>query len=186
MKKLVVLLTALSVSFSLAACSSDQSSNADTQSKDNTVEKNTEKEKTKKTIYDSKEQEEFVKTMKSDTDFNTYVNKYYNLPSDVRTSTYDKFIYKKEVIWSGTVADSLSDSVIVYGGKDGYNGEDWSTLSSTKADLLPYVFVAELKDKTQLATIKKGQTVKVKGEIGSRGDKDSNFNWKLYESEIVK
>lgn len=56
MKKLVVLLTALSVSFSLAACSSDQSSNADTQSKDNTVEKNTEKEKTKKTIYDSKEQ----------------------------------------------------------------------------------------------------------------------------------
>ena len=80
----------------------------------------------------------------------------------------------------------LLDSIIVYADKQPYNGADWATLSSENKDLLSYVFIAELTDKKQLDSVKKGDKIKVKGEVGSRGDKQAQMNWKLYKSEIIK
>ncbi len=34
--------------------------------------------------------------------------------------------------------------------------------------------------------LKKGDSITLKGEVGARGDKEVNYNWKLYKGEIVK
>jgi hypothetical protein len=34
--------------------------------------------------------------------------------------------------------------------------------------------------------LKKGDKVTVKGIIGSRGDKELQYNWKLYDAEVVE
>ncbi|MEI2342289.1 hypothetical protein [Priestia megaterium] len=138
------------------------------------------------TKYSSPAQETYVNNLESKGDFLTYADGLYNLSNDERSSTYDSYVVDKEVTWEGTLIDTLSDSVIVYAGTQPYNGGDWATLSSENKDLLPYVFIAELTDKKQLASIKKGDKIKVTGEVGSRGDKQAQMNWKLYKSEIIK
>ncbi|WJD79472.1 hypothetical protein [Priestia megaterium] len=138
------------------------------------------------TKYSSPAQETYVNNLESKGDFLTYADGLYNLSNDERSSTYDSYVVDKEVTWEGTLIDTLSDSVIVYAGTQPYNGGDWATLSSENKDLLPYVFIAELTDKKQLASVKKGDKIKVTGEVGSRGDKQAQMNWKLYKSEIIK
>jgi len=138
------------------------------------------------TKYSSPAQETYVKNLEAKGDFLTYADGLYNLSNDERSSTYDSYVVDKEVTWEGTLIDKLSDSVIVYAGTQPYNGADWATLSSENKDLLPYVFIAELTNKKQLASVKKGDKIKVKGEVGSRGDKQAQMNWKLYKSEIIK
>ncbi|WP_243495001.1 hypothetical protein [Priestia aryabhattai] len=138
------------------------------------------------TKYSSPAQETYVNNLESKGDFLTYADGLYNLSNDERSSTYDSYVVDKEVTWEGTLIDTLSDSVIVYAGTQPYNGADWATLSSVNKDLLPYVFIAELTDKKQLASVKKGDKIKVTGEVGSRGDKQAQMNWKLYKSEIIK
>lgn len=90
--------------------------------------------------------------------------------------------------WTGTIADleTISDSIVVYGKEEGYNGEDWLTISTEKKDLMPYVFIAELKNEDMKKGLKKGDKVTVKGIIGSRGDKELQYNWKLYDAEVVE
>lgn len=138
------------------------------------------------TAYSSDAQKDFVEMTQTNPDFVTYVNGFYGLPKEERGSTFDTYVIDKEVTWSGTIADFLSDSVIVYRKSEDYNGEDWTTISTEKKVMMPYTFIAELKDKSQLKNLKKGDTVTVKAVIGSRGDKDLKYNWKLYEGEIVK
>jgi hypothetical protein len=138
------------------------------------------------TVDSSDAQKAFVEMTQTKPDFVTYVDGFYGLPKKERGSTFDTYVIDKKVTWSGTIADFLSDSVIVYGKSEGYNGEDWTTISTEKKEMMPYTFIAELKDKSQLKDLKKGDTVTVKAVIGSRGDKDMQYNWKLYEGEIVK
>lgn len=149
-------------------------------------EKEENKTEHKENSKQSKSAKEFINLTKKDTEFRKYVNKFYSLPSNIRSSIYDKYVYKHTVTWKGTVADFFSDTIIVYGGESkDYNNEDWASLSSEKAELLPFVFIAELKDRSQIKNITMGQTLQVKGEIGSRGDIDFKSNWKLYKGEII-
>ncbi|WP_427137600.1 hypothetical protein [Psychrobacillus psychrodurans] len=69
------------------------------------------------------------------------------MSKDQKSVTWDDFIAKNIVTWSGTIADieSIGDSIVVYGG-DNYNGEDWSTISTEKKDMMPFTFIVELKD----------------------------------------
>lgn len=139
------------------------------------------------TSYSSEEQKAFVETHSKDTNLGNYADGFYAIPKEERGNTYDTYIYEKEVTWTGTVVDvdAISDSIVLYG-KDDYNGEDWSTLSTEKDEMMPYTAVVELKDESSKQGIKQGDTITIKGIVGSRGDKDSQFNWKLYEGEIIK
>ncbi|KZR58872.1 hypothetical protein [Pseudobacillus badius] len=138
------------------------------------------------TSYSSDAQKTFVETSQKNMDFLPYVEAFYNIPKKERGNTFDTYVIDKEVTWSGTLADTLSDSVIVYGKPNDYNGENWTTISTEKKDMMPYTFIAELKDSSELQGIKKGDTIKVKGVVGARGDEEMQFNWKLYEGEVVK
>lgn len=139
------------------------------------------------TSYASDTQQAFVESTKDGADFVAYVDGYYNLPSEERSSTFDSYIIDNEVTWSGTIADleAISDSIVVYG-KEDYNGEDWLTISTEKMDMMPYTFIVELKDQSVKADLKNGDPIAIKGVVGSRGDKEMQYNWKLYEGEVVK
>lgn len=75
---------------------------------------------------------------------------------------------------------------MVYGKPGEYNGEDLNDMREKKKDMLPYTFIAELKDSSQLKGLKEGDMVKIKGKVASRGDNKSQFQWKLYEGEIIE
>lgn len=138
------------------------------------------------TAYSSDAQEAFVKSTQDGADFVTYVEGFYNLPSEERSSTYDSYIIDKEVTWSGTIADleAIGDSIVVYG-KEDYKGEDWQTISTDKMDMMPYTFIVELQDKSLKANLQNGEPIIIKGIVGSRGDKEMQYNWKLYEGEVI-
>ena len=138
--------------------------------------------------FASDQQRKVAELMISGSDFLPLAEAYYHLPKGQKTSTWDNFIFNKEVTWTGTIADleTISDSIVVYGKEEGYNGEDWLTISTEKKDLMPYVFIAELKNEDMKKGLKKGDKVTVKGIIGSRGDKELQYNWKLYDAEVVE
>lgn len=120
-------------------------------------------------------------------DFNEYAAAFYDVPKEERSMIYDTYVNNKEVTWTGTVADTeaMRDSIVLVSSND-YNGQDWAKISTEKKELMPYTIVVELKDESSKDGIKKGDEVKVKGVVGSRGDKEMQFNWKLYDSEIIK
>ncbi len=138
--------------------------------------------------YSSEQQKQVAELIKNGSDFFPLVEAYYNLPNDQKSQTYDDFISKKEVTWTGTIADlnAISDSIVIYGNPQSYNGEDWLTISTNKKDMLPYVFIVDLKDKAMKNGLRKGEQVKVKAVVGARGDKNLKYNWKLYEGEVIK
>ncbi|MBB6446519.1 excalibur calcium-binding domain-containing protein [Bacillus benzoevorans] len=148
---------------------------------------NEEKEKAADDSYDSEEYKKIAELMDSKADFLPLVNGYYGLPKEIRSEIYDNYIVKKEVSWSGVVADvdAISDSLVIYGNTDSYNGENWAVISDEKKDMLPYVFIAELKNEAEKQGLKNGDTVTITGVVGSRGDKDLQYNWKLYESTVA-
>lgn len=120
-------------------------------------------------------------------DFNEYAAAFYGVPKEERSMVYDTYVNNKEVTWTGTVADTeaMGDSIVLVSSDD-YNGQDWATISTDNKELMPYTIVVELKDESSKEGIKDGDKVKVKGVVGSRGDEGMQFNWKLYEGEIVE
>lgn len=120
-------------------------------------------------------------------DFNEYAAAFYGVPKEERSMVYDTYVNNKEVTWTGTVADTeaMGDSIVLVSSDD-YNGQDWATISTDNKELMPYTIVVELKDESSKEGVKNGDEIKVKGVVGSRGDVDSQFNWKLYEGEIVE
>jgi hypothetical protein len=137
--------------------------------------------------YVSEEQKKVAELMASDSDFLPVVEAYFALPSDQRTVTWRDFMEKRIVTWSGTIADleAIGNSIVVYGGEN-YDGENWTTISSEKKDMLPFTFIVELKDKSMKNGLKQGDKVTLKASLDSRGDMDMQFNWKLYEGEVIK
>lgn len=137
--------------------------------------------------YSSEEQKKVAGLMENGSDFMPVVDAYYALPKDQKSATWDSFMSKNIVTWSGTIADleAISDSIVVYG-KDDYNGEDWTTISTEKKDMMPYTFIVELKDESVKKDLKQGDKVTLKASLDSRGDKEMQYNWKLYEGEVVK
>lgn len=139
------------------------------------------------TSYASKEQKKVAELMTTNSDFLPVVEAYFALTKDQKSSTWDSFMSKKIVTWSGSIADldAIGDSIVIFGGEN-YNGEDWAAISTEKKEMLPYTFIVELKDKTIKNDLKKGDKVKLKASLDSRGDKEMLLNWKLYEGEVVK
>ena len=142
---------------------------------------------TVETSYASDEQKKVAELMEGGSDFLPVVESYFALPKDQKSSTWDSFMAKKIVTWTGTIADleAIGDSIVVFGGES-YNGEDWTTISTDKKDMMPYTFIVELKDEAMKNGLKKGDKVKLKASLDSRGDKELQYNWKLYEGEVVK
>lgn len=142
---------------------------------------------TLETLYASDEQKKVAELIESDADFLPTVEAYFALQKDQKSSTWDTFMVNKFVTWSGTIADSeiIGDSLVMYGGEN-YTAEDWSTISTEKKDMMPYTFIVELKDNTMKDGLKKGDKVKLKASLDSRGDKEMQLNWKLYEGEVVE
>ena len=60
------------------------------------------------------------------------------------------------------------------------------TISKDKKEMMPYTFIVELKDGGQKNDLKQGDKVTLKASLDSRGDKELQYNWKLYEGEVVK
>lgn len=141
---------------------------------------------TVQTSYASDEQKKVAELVGNGTDFLPVVEAYFALPKDLKSSTWDSFMIKKIVTWSGTIVDldSIGDSIVVYGGEN-YNGEDWTNISTEKIDMMPYTFIVELTDETMKNGLENGDKVKVKASLDSRGDKELKYNWKLYEGEVV-
>ena len=139
------------------------------------------------TSYASDEQKKVAELMESGSDFLPVVEAYFALPKDQKSDTWDSFMNGNIVTWSGTIVDleAIGDSIVVYGG-EGYNGEDWTTISTEKKDMMPYTFIVELKDESMKSGLEQGNKVTFKASLDSRGDKERQFNWKLYEGEVVK
>jgi hypothetical protein len=139
------------------------------------------------TSYSSEDQKKVAKLVKNNADFKPLIDAYYALPKEEKSSTWDSYMNGKIVTWTGTIADldAIGDSIVVYGSDD-YNGEDWSTISSDKTDMMPYTFIVELKDESQKNGLKQGDKVTLKASLDSRGDKELKYNWKLYEGEVVE
>lgn len=139
------------------------------------------------TSYASEEQKQVAELMKNGSGFLPLIEAYYNLPKDQKSVTWDDFMAKNIVTWSGTIADleAIGDSIVVYGGNN-YNGEDWSTISTEKKDMMPFTFIVELKDESMKQGLKQGDKVKLQASLDSRGDKEMQYNWKLYEGEVIK
>jgi hypothetical protein len=114
-------------------------------------------------------------------DFPRFVEAYNQLED--KTPTWDNFLYGKTVTWMGYVVRIGTSQIFVYG-KDDYNGEDWNTLGDSNK--LFYAFTAEFKNKEDFKELKTGDKVTLKGSLESRGDLNLNYNWKLYDVELVK
>ncbi|WP_169091443.1 hypothetical protein [Paenibacillus sp. PL91] len=143
---------------------------------------------TVQTAYASDEQKKVAELMDSGADFLPVVEAYFALPKGgQRTTTWASFMHGKIVTWSGIIADTetIGDSLVVYAGEN-YNGEDWTTISTEKKDMMPYTFIVELKDEALKKGLKNGDKVKLTASLDSRGDKELQYNWKLYEGEVVK
>jgi hypothetical protein len=182
-KWLIGLLT-LIAAVVIAGCSSE----TETKEKKEPKESKTEKKVEENTdSYSSDEQKKVAELVKDNADFKQVVDAYYALPTDERSPTWDNYMSGNTVTWSGTIADldAIGDSIVVYGSDD-YNGEDWSTMSSDKTDMMPYTFIVELKDESQKNGLKQGDKVTLKASLDSRGDKELKYNWKLYEGEVVE
>lgn len=135
----------------------------------------------------SEAQNATIEAFKSN-DFMKFAEAFYGLKAPERSDVYRSTVEGAMVTWSGIITDldTVKDSIIIIGKTDAYSDADWNTLGNENADLLPYVIIVEMNDPSVKTGLKKGDSITLKGEIGSRGDKEAKFNWKLYKGEIVK
>lgn len=121
-------------------------------------------------------------------DFMKFANSFYELSAPERSDVYRSTVEGAMVTWTGIITDleTVSDSIIVIGKTDAYNGADWITLGQEHTDLVPYVIIVEMNDPSVKTGLKKGDSITLEGEIGSRGDVEMKYNWKLYKGEIIK
>jgi hypothetical protein len=135
----------------------------------------------------SEAQNATIEAFKSN-DFMKFADAFYGLSASERSDVYRSTVEGAMVTWTGIITDleTVKDSIIVMGKTDAYNGADWITLGNENADLVPYVIIVEMTDPSVKTGLKKGDSITLKGEVGARGDKEVNYNWKLYKGEIVK
>jgi len=120
-------------------------------------------------------------TIDSLSNFETFINNYKNL-GDLKTPTWDNYLYKKKVTWSGTVMEIGTKQIYVWG-VDNYNGQTWDDVSESGTHDAYNVFVAKF-DNGVPTKIKAGDRITVSGSLESRGDYDMNYEWKIYNAEL--
>lgn len=120
-------------------------------------------------------------------DFMKFADAFYGLSATERSDIYRSTVEGSAVSWTGAITDleTIKDSIVIMGKTDAYNGANWTTLGNEHSDLVPYVIIVEMKDPSVKTNLNKGDIVTLSGEIGSRGDLEAKFNWKLYKGEIT-
>jgi len=118
-------------------------------------------------------------TIDSLNDFSAFIENYKQLEEE-KTTTWDKYLYGETVTWTGTVMDVSTKQIYIWG-KD-YNNQTWDTLSQEDHEKYN-VFIAKFENEVP-SDINTGDDITVKGILESRGDYESNTNWKLYESKV--
>ncbi len=125
----------------------------------------------------TKKQQEVIDSLNN---FSEFVDLYNELESD-KTPTWQNYLYGQTVTWEGYVVRAGTSQLFVYG-KDDYNGESWTELGDQEK--LFYAFTAKYSDKNDFEGLQTGDKVTLEGTLESRGDKDLNYNWKIYNVKL--
>ncbi|MBU8768275.1 hypothetical protein [Cytobacillus oceanisediminis] len=174
--KFLLVISVLSLSFILGACSGTEETKEPVNKPTEEVnEKAEEPSDTEKQISEQQQ-----KTIDSLNNFPEFINNYKELGEE-KTPTWDNYLYGQEVTWSGTIMEIGSSQIWVLGAGD-YTGQTWDDVN-TSGNEAYNVFVADFTSNL-LTDLKPGDSVTVKGTLESRGDFDLNYHWKIYNSEI--
>lgn len=143
-----------------------------------------------KAYYNSPEQQDFVHKFRNGElgGFNGTVNSLYDIEPSLKSDTFVRFMYNKEVTWDGVLVQTFPDFLVVYGG-DSYNGENWLNIETNSTEMLPHTFVVEtenLKGQSLDLNIERGDPIKVKGKINKQGSLEKESHWGLTEGLVIQ
>lgn len=133
-------------------------------------------------------QEELEAMLETNSDFKTFADAYYSLPANEQEEFFKNTMEGATAVsWGGTVLQSEANNIMIYGGDPAsYNGQDWVTLMSENAELIPYVINVSIHDKEQVAEIQQGDELTVTGSIYRAGSKEDPVVWMLENGLIIE
>ncbi|WP_394218694.1 hypothetical protein [Halobacillus trueperi] len=140
--------------------------------------------------FNSAEQQSFVRQFRDEAfnGFKETATHFYKLKDSLKSDTFTRFMYQKEVTWNGTLAQTFPDFLGVYAG-DSYNGENWLNIETNSTEMLPYTFVVEtqnLEGETLDLNLERGDSIMVKGQIHKQGSLDKETHWGLENGVVIK
>jgi hypothetical protein len=143
-----------------------------------------------KAYYNSPEQQDFVHKFRNGEigGFKGTVDSFYNLEPSLKSDTFVRFMYNKEVIWEGVLVQTFPDFLVVYSGES-YNGENWLNIETNTTEMLPYTFVVEtqnLEEHSLDLNTNRGDPIKVKGKINKQGSLEKKSHWRLTEGFVIQ
>lgn len=140
--------------------------------------------------FNSAQQQSFVRQFREETflGFRETVNHFYKLEDSLKSDTFTRFLYQKEVTWQGTLVQTFPDFLVVYAG-DSYNGENWLNIETNSTDMLPYTFVVEtqnLEGASLDLNMERGGPITVKGQIKKQGSLEKKSHWGLENGLVIQ
>lgn len=148
------------------------------------VDNNEPAETTETPAEESEVSEAATATLDKVNEFPAFIDSYKDLEGPEQSGLFDDHLYESNVTWTGTIFEITSQDLYLYG-KDDFENETWQELSS-EGNKAYNVIIAEFENSEDIADYEIGQEVVVEGTLGSRGNYDMNYNWKLYETTIVE
>ncbi|WP_342512844.1 hypothetical protein MKY34_19905 [Sporosarcina sp. FSL K6-1522] len=132
-------------------------------------------------------EEEIIAMLETNTDFQTFSEKFYSLPGEEQTELFEKKIQGKSALnWSGVIVHKAGDNIFIYAGDPSlHNGEDWKTITLEKPELMPYIVNVSIPNKAQTAAVNPGDTVSVTGQIDLQGSQEEQSVWRLEKGLIL-
>ncbi|MBX0356983.1 hypothetical protein [Halobacillus sp. Nhm2S1] len=140
--------------------------------------------------FNSAEQQSFVRQFRDEAfnGFKETITHFYKLEDSLKSDTFTRFLYQKEVTWKGTLVQTFPDFIVVYAG-DAYNGENWLNIKTNSTEMLPYTFVVETKNlegKSLELDVERGDTITVKGQINKQGSLKKETHWGLENGLVIQ
>lgn len=141
------------------------------------TDKDTPKTEEKKEAYD-------ISKLKNDLksgDFVSFLDDYDNIPKkdSSRTDAWDQLSGTNSLA-KGTLINSDSDSIYLFIGD--YSGQTWDSVKNNKD--MYHVLIGKLKNPSEIDSLEIGKSYTIEGSLDSRGDKDLDYNWKMYKVKI--
>ncbi|MEC3885655.1 hypothetical protein VKA52_18185 [Halobacillus sp. HZG1] len=140
--------------------------------------------------YNSAAQQSFVRQFR-DEEFNGLketLDQFYKLDDSLKSDTFTRFMYQKEVTWKGTLVQTFPDFLVLYGG-DSYNGENWMNIEADSKEMLPYIVVVKtqnIEGQSLDLNIKRGDSIIVKGRINKQGSLEKKTHWGIEKGMIIE
>ncbi|AOV08527.1 hypothetical protein [Sporosarcina ureilytica] len=182
MKKawLLLLLTFVLV---LGACKSDVED-----VKEEPVEEVEESKKEENKVPPPSAEDEISAMFETNTDFLTFVEKFYSFPEAEQVEIYEKSVHGKSVLgWSGIVVEAFERDIIIYAGDPAlYKNEDWHTITEVRPELMAYSLLVTTSEHEQNAMVNPGDTVSFTGRITGRGSEQEEMIWGIEEAELIQ